>query len=897
MPESGDILGDFALIAPLGSGGYGTVWRARQLSTDRVVAFKLMNGSADSEASRRFVREGALVRRLQHPGCVQYVDAGRVDPGHLFLATELVPGVQLDQWGKSNPSFELIADVGMQIASCLAYTHREGVVHRDLKPANVLVVAGPRPTVKILDFGIAKMLGIRRSDITKTGIVIGTAGYMSPEQLRGASDIGAATDQYSLGVILYELLAGRAPFGGSTAMELGIAHLSQTAPPLPPHTPPHLVHVVERLLSKDPSGRFPTMTHVERALADEAPPVHDGRSGRRQDAPHRSSWVLPAAASALLVGVGATWMVSDDDPAVVARPKPPRHVKASASPETDAHDVGKTAASRGPGCTPRSEDGEVEIVYESRTIASYVPPIFRPERNPPLIVLLRGGGMSESEFIGYTGFSRIANEIGAAVVAPTANSSAKAGSAQWDDIAIAQAWEQIQAAKTQLCTPNAEIVILGEGAGGQAADRMVCEHADEIAAVATTGSRYPQTKQGAEAGTLDGQHPCTPSNVVPTLMLFHRQDPIHPWSGGPSCRDTNHVVKSAQAQEQRWVGLHECADASTSTQKQGGVCHEWQNCKQPLVSCHVNGGRQWAQQPQRSEAPKCAGVQSEFDHTNVVWDFFQRHLPILGPLGCSLNPEPGAHSFDPAQGGEQFFVYVPEGYEAGVPHSTIVYFHRDLQGAPKGFRQSGLARLADAHKLLVLAPRGGQYMAWALRPTMEQVHSDLHEAHRHVCIDETRIYAIGHGPGGRAATWLGCEMESLAGVGTFAFSRQLGRDLCESYRPTPYINLAPTQSPWLPLGGRTDRVDFMNRCPSQPKKSFDEHEKWLRSNNKCRGAKQPYGPHPNECSTWTCAEPFVSCKIPGGSAWPADTENSCDGPLTTFDVGEAMWQFFDNLDR
>src|SRR3954469_5232866 len=213
--------GRYEVLARLGTGGMGTVYRVRQHPLERMAVLKLIHRemASDATAVGRFEREMRVTAAIEHPHTVRVYDFGQID-GQPYLAMEYLAGRSLRQeLDRSGPlPAERVASIGVQVAKALGAAHRVGVVHRDLKPDNVMLVDGygERDFVKVLDFGIARSLDQAGAGFrTKAGAIIGTPAYMSPEQASNVP-LDARSDLYSLGVVLYEMLAGTPPFVGES---------------------------------------------------------------------------------------------------------------------------------------------------------------------------------------------------------------------------------------------------------------------------------------------------------------------------------------------------------------------------------------------------------------------------------------------------------------------------------------------------------------------------------------------------------------------------------------------------------------------------------------------------------------------------------------------------------
>jgi tRNA A-37 threonylcarbamoyl transferase component Bud32 len=289
-PGVGRVLaGRYRLVAPIARGGMAEVWEAHDEVLSRPVAAKVLQShlAADGIFLERFRREAVTAARLAHPGIVATFDTG-FDQGTAFIVMELVRGRNLRQWldsyGRMEP-WQAVA-VARQVADALGYAHQAGLVHRDVKPANILLIedewGGLR--VKVTDFGIAKAGQETGADLTRTGMVLGTPKYLSPEQIRGAEPDPRA-DVYSLGVVLYEMLVGSPPYVGESDMATALAHLGDKVPKPSASVrglPSGLDKVVVELLAKSPDRRIPSAIEARRrldALGPLAPPA--GGAGRR----------------------------------------------------------------------------------------------------------------------------------------------------------------------------------------------------------------------------------------------------------------------------------------------------------------------------------------------------------------------------------------------------------------------------------------------------------------------------------------------------------------------------------------------------------------------------------------------------------------------------------------
>jgi serine/threonine protein kinase len=268
-------LGAYRVVEPLGEGGTASVYRAHQPAVARHVALKVLGRhlADNSEFLARFRHEALIVAQLQHPHILPVFDFGEAD-GYTFLAMPLVSGGTLASLLKGQPATcALTARVVAQVCAALDYAHSKGVIHRDIKPSNILIDEGGNCLVA--DFGIARLAeGITR--LTMAGTVMGTPAYMSPEQVLGG-EIGPRSDQYSFGIVLYEMVTGRVPFDAETPVAVAVQHVTIPPPPprsLRPSVTPALEAVLLKALARDADDRFPSCAALAASFATTLQPTH-----------------------------------------------------------------------------------------------------------------------------------------------------------------------------------------------------------------------------------------------------------------------------------------------------------------------------------------------------------------------------------------------------------------------------------------------------------------------------------------------------------------------------------------------------------------------------------------------------------------------------------------------
>ncbi|MGW5314285.1 protein kinase domain-containing protein [Nocardia thailandica] len=355
MLNNGAMIADrYRLQRLIATGGMGQVWEATDTRLDRRVAVKVLKTefSADPTFRQRFRTEARTTAQLNHPGIAGIYDYGETtDPQGgetAYLVMELVQGeplnAVLNRMGRLSVAQGL--DMLEQTGRALEVAHAAGVVHRDVKPGNILVT--PTGQVKITDFGIAK--AVDASPVTKTGMVMGTAQYIAPEQAVG-EDATSASDVYSLGVVGYEALAGQRPFTGDGAITVAMKHVRDTPPPMPADLPGNVRELIEITMAKDPAQRYASGGEFADAVAAV-------RAGRRPPPPQGAAGMAPMTGATRVLPPGPTMIIpapqGDYDGATVRYNTPPGGTGTPPPPATMA----AAAAVPGNGTAAGREDNK-----------------------------------------------------------------------------------------------------------------------------------------------------------------------------------------------------------------------------------------------------------------------------------------------------------------------------------------------------------------------------------------------------------------------------------------------------------------------------------------------------------------------------------------------------------
>jgi serine/threonine-protein kinase len=398
-----ETIGNYRVVQQLGEGGMGVVCLAQHPVIGRKVAIKLLHPALAShpDVVTRFFNEARAIHAVGHENVVEILDFGETDAGQPYFIMEFLEGEPLsDAVARGAMDPERVMLIADQMCRALSATHAKGIIHRDLKPQNVQLCGKPDGglQVKVLDFGVAKILPSpdgAQSAKTRTGSLMGTPLYMSPEQCRGAGAIDARADIYSLGVMLFEMLVGRPPFVAEGLGELFTMHMFDPPPSLAdlaPHVPRHMAAAIGKALAKEPADRFQSMDDFRDALTGvlelalpeppRPPRASRGLSGATKAGGDRSAaasrkWGALAASIALAATIGFQLLSKGQSRAAtsIARRAPPAVLPA------------RPAAAPAPATTPTVAPHDAPEALPS---AARKPPIRRHAKKPALQIDLDG---------------------------------------------------------------------------------------------------------------------------------------------------------------------------------------------------------------------------------------------------------------------------------------------------------------------------------------------------------------------------------------------------------------------------------------------------------------------------------------------------------------------------
>ena len=654
--------GRYRIDAELGAGGFATVFQATDHGSGRVVAIKVLRPegrSYEPTMHARFQREVELVGRLKSPHTVRLFGGGQTDDGLLYAIFEHVPGRELSDF--LTPDTRLlpreVLHVLRQLLDALAEAHALGLLHRDIKPDNVRVFAyhDDPLTVKLLDFGIARADETKHPGVTRTGEIVGTPRYMSPEQLTD-KPLTPASDIYSLGMVVIELLLGPDALSGHALS----AQFERILPDYRANTTGlehRLAQLVARMTARDPVQRYTSaadvlaaVNRIEQGPQSQSVPVKTERSN------HGGTLVF-AAFVAVMGGIGATaWVTSDDDAAPAAPRRipgaltapPPSAAEVVEPPEQS--DVGTqppAATQRLPtdptggtsGCRQEPPFEGIGTLRDGNARwFTFVPQDYNPEAKYPLVMLLHQGGENPRELLRVSEFALVAERERFIVVGPTSaigpsnelidglDSALGSGLADearyysawrgdWKDVDLLEA--VLDRTAEALCIDPERVFLVANGEGGRAVGHATCK--EWVAAVATNSYR-----------TVNSEFFCESARPVPYFFANALHSRITPFNGGKSCGGNRHRPPVSWVEDQ-WKKRNGCSgDPVVTNHEVGHSCRTW-TCATPVTSCYLNGGHGWpgAESRRVRDGASCGGgpPPHDFALAEHIWQFFREAVP------------------------------------------------------------------------------------------------------------------------------------------------------------------------------------------------------------------------------------------------------------------------------
>ena len=656
LPDLGDLFdGRYLVEETLGGGGMAIVYRATDIDSSRPVALKVLRTTGETYppgTEARFEREVRIVANLRDSHTVTMFDFGRDASGLLYMVFEVVPGEDLSKilqrTGRLPPTTAV--RIVRQVLSSLREAHTAGLLHRDIKPDNIRVHTNHdgQIEVKLLDFGIARRLGDTHAGITRTGELIGTPRYMSPEQLTDA-ELTPASDIYSLGVVAYEMLMGSEALQGNRWSDqfdrLASGHVFSF--PEVEHIGVALAGVVAKMSARNPALRFRSADEVARALDQldddvgpgsptSAPPPLDHqppqpprqRLAQTLDAIPLLLWGLfglGLLAIAYIVGFMPSAPAPEHTnlPTHVPRPSIVRSEAADAASVPDVavedpdaavmiQDVGGSIGCGSP--PPFTGKGylavRTSIIAPSQQVLAHLPVDYDSTHPHPLVFLFHDDGFNPEQTLDGTKLAELADEHRFVVLAPAGQPAWFAGKAVDRGGLIAA----VELASRSLCLDSERIFAIGQGGnGGGIAMELPC-FMPGVAAIATASYQQEVAKPL-----------CPEFRRVPYLGLHPNQDGNVMLEGGQGCS----LITRVPLQEHEAL-LHEANECSEGSKRYGrypnATCKHW-DCEAPYVSCTLDGGRGWPGFPRRSlDLKHCDGTPANFPYGEAIWEFFQSAL-------------------------------------------------------------------------------------------------------------------------------------------------------------------------------------------------------------------------------------------------------------------------------
>ena len=646
-PRVGRTLGAYELEERIGAGGQSTVFRAR--GPHGVVAIKVHVADDDpsTRTAVRFRREAQILAQLNNPHIVRVFEYGE-EGGCQYMVQEYVDGTNLAGYLEhTRLSAAQTHQLAESLLDGLCDAHAAGVLHRDIKPSNVLVQShgDDLQSVKLIDFGVARQTTALDRAVTTTAAALGTAAYMSPEQVFGET-LTATSDLYSLGLTLLEARCGY-PAVEDWQRAVISRQLTASAPPVVPTelTPP-LAALVERLSATFVHERFPTAAHAARALS--AQPRPGSKLTHRPTSGVSRKWrSIAAVAGGAAVGAALilTQFPRQQELPDRAQPRSTRPVATEAAPAAVAPAALEPLAARESEATACEHEltpgvGWIEFGsdFEREEMLGYVPRDYGQNARNPVIVILHGvhekhgPGSLLQEFNLY----ETADSLGALILAPNGELPKRSLGdvlgqmrGRWSKFATFERWSQIVEIASSNCGDLDRVFVIGKGLGAHGADELAC--AGQVAGTITWGHQL------SHAGKLRCRRPTT---AKPYLLLTPTRNPGRPIAG---CRDCERSTLPLAEQEKLLLPWNRCVEPSKPFHLGSSLCRTW-DCETNLVSCEVDAGVHLPAYDQGSRASELA---TDFPFSDVVEAFVRSNgesvIPTSDERPRGHTPDGGQH--------------------------------------------------------------------------------------------------------------------------------------------------------------------------------------------------------------------------------------------------------------
>lgn len=617
LPGTGDIFDTrYQVTDVLGQSGSSVMYAATDLGSGRKVVLKLLlpdAATADPIARARFMREVQVVAGLRDPHTLKLFAHGDSE-GLLYVVFEYVPGQTLAELLQSVGRLDegAVVHILTQLLAALREAHQAGILHRDLTPENVRVFTrgGDALTVKLMDFGIARSTDHGHPSLTKTGEIVGTPRYMSPEQ-RFGEPLTAASDIYGLGLVALELLVGSDAFPEHRVGDQPLAMPAGAA------SPP-LMALLAQMTEYEPVRRpqsaaavLSVLSNVHRGATASRPQfVPPGPSRGLDPLPWQKLGVALALIGATALAVALAW------PREAVPPPAPERTYERPSPRLVVSEAPEPVLAPEPvieGCDstdPLSGDfmGETLFGLTRASWLIHVPDGYDATTRYPVVLLLHQNNESAQEFLDGSGFREVARENPMILVAPAGFE--KNGRRERGIELVRAALEDV---KERLCVDEQRLFAVGHGAGGYLAEHLSC--LPEIAGIATNSYREnPHTVF------------CPDGGPTPHILLSPMKSDREPVDGGRACGGKSDAVLPLRDVEERWRIRNACSGEPKPVFRLGkSECVEWA-CDAPFVSCRLDGGHPWpgfAPRPFPNNTA-CDGEAPDFPSAARIWAFFSQ---------------------------------------------------------------------------------------------------------------------------------------------------------------------------------------------------------------------------------------------------------------------------------